>query len=132
MPAMRVYFPSVAPVDMVGTRGTPGQVLLRVFSMAAVRKNSEQYLAGSQVLLRVFSMAAVSSGSSGEGGTGTAGTTFPSGSVCFTMLILTLGSLATCSSVLRTPCGSSPGKMRQLTLARAVCGSALGAWPPEI
>src|SRR5205807_10065461 len=108
MPAMRVYFPSVAPVDMVGTRGTPGQVLLRVFSMAAV-----------------------SSGSSGEGGTGTAGTTFPTASACFTLLVLTLGSLAACSSGLSTLCGSSPGKTRQFTLQRAVVGTASGGWLPE-
>src|SRR6266568_2214180 len=108
MPAMRVYLPSVAPVDMVATTGMPGHILLKVFCMAFV-----------------------TSGSNGEGGTGTTGTAFPSGSVCVTMLILTLGSLATRWRVLRISCGSSPGKMRQLTLARAVCGSALGAWPPE-
>src|SRR5260370_7843544 len=108
MPAMRVYLPSVEPVDIVPTRGTPGQALLKTFSMACV-----------------------SSGRSGEGGTGTTGTTFPSGARCGTMVTLTLGSLATFSSVLWTTSGSSPGKMRQLTLARAVCGSAFGACPPE-
>src|SRR5215467_12276891 len=96
---MRVYFPSVAPVDMVATSGIPGQVKPNVFSIALV-----------------------TSGSSGEGGTGTTGTTFPLGSVCGTMLIFTFGSLATRSSVLRISCGSSPGKIRQFTLARAVCG----------
>ena len=30
-----------------------------------------------------------------------------------------------------TPPGSSPGSMRQFTNARAVCGSAFGAWPPS-
>src|SRR5207248_1267567 len=108
MPALRVYLPSVAPVDMVATRGTPGQLIVKILFIAWV-----------------------SSGSSGEGGTATTGTGFPSGSVCDTMLIFTFGSLATRSRVLRISCGSSPGKMRQLTLARAVCGSALGAWPPE-
>src|SRR5215467_11752449 len=108
MPPMRVYFPSVAPVDMVGTKGMPGHILVKVFSMALV-----------------------TSGSSGEGGTGTTGTTFPSGSACATMLIFTFGSLATRWRVFRISCGSSPGKIRQFTLARAVCGSALGAWPPE-
>src|SRR6267378_5050910 len=108
MPAMRVYFPSVAPVDMVATRGTPGQVTFKTFSMACV-----------------------TSGSSGDGGTGTTGTTFPSGVSCGTMVILTFGSFATRSSVLCTSSGSSPGKIRQLTLARAVCGSAFGAWPPK-
>src|SRR5439155_17811259 len=105
MPAMRVYLPSVAPVDMVATRGTPGQVMLKTFSMALVTQ-----------------------GRSGEGGTGT---TFPSGPGCETVVILTCGSLATRSSVRRTYSGSSPGKIRQLTLARAVCGSALRACPPE-
>src|SRR5205809_2430036 len=95
-PAMRVNLPSVAPVDMVATRGTPGRVMLSVFSMALV-----------------------TSGSNGEGGTGTTGTALPSGPVCDTMVILTLGSLATRSRVLRISCGSSPGKIRQLTLARA-------------
>src|SRR5713226_8199700 len=108
MPAMRTYFPSVAPVDMVATRGTPGQRMLKTLSVARV-----------------------TSGSNGEGGTGTTGTTFPSGASCGTMLILTFGSLATRSRVLWTSSGSSPGKMRQLTLARAVCGSAFGACPPE-
>src|SRR5260370_15848401 len=108
MPAMRAYFPSVAPVDMVATRGTPGQTALKTFSMACV-----------------------TSGSSGEEGTGTTGTTFPSGASCGTMLTLTFGSLATRSRGLWTPSGSSPGQMRQLTLARAVCGRACGAWPPE-
>ena len=72
MPAMRVYFPSVAPVDMVATTGMPGHMLLKDFSMALV-----------------------TSGSKGEGGIGTTGTTLPSGSVCATMLIFTFGSLAT-------------------------------------
>src|SRR3989442_1626564 len=92
MPAMRVYFPSVAPVDIVATRGTPGQAILKVFSMAWV-----------------------TSGSSGEGGTAAMVTFFPSVVRCGTMLILTFGSFATRSRVLRTSSGSSPGKIRQLT-----------------
>ena len=44
---------------------------------------------------------------------------------------MTLGSAITRSRVARICSGASPGKMRQLTLARAVCGRALGAWPPE-
>src|SRR5215510_13000349 len=31
----------------------------------------------------------------------------------------------------RTSAGSCPGAIRQFTLADAVCGSALRAWPPE-
>src|SRR6266851_4441723 len=104
MSATRVYLPSVAPVDIVGTRGTHGDVILKVFSMACVTSRS-----------------------SGEGGTAAMVTFFPSVVRCGTMLILTFGSFATRSSVLRTSSGSSPGKIRQLTLARAVCGRAFGA-----
>src|SRR5258707_15400075 len=87
MPAMRVCLPSVAPVDMVATRGTPGQTTLRTFSMACV-----------------------TSGRSGDGGTGTTGTTFPSGERCGTTLILTFGSVAKRTNVSATSCGHYVGE----------------------
>src|SRR5208337_2327784 len=105
---MQRYLPSEAPVDIVGTIGIPGHMVAKVRSSAVV-----------------------TSGSSGEGGTATMGMSFPSAVFSGTTVILTLGSAATRSNVLRTLSGSSPGKMRQFTLARAVCGSALGAWPPD-
>src|ERR1700684_1628890 len=43
--------------------------------------------------------------------------------------ILTAGSAANSSSFARTASAVTPGKMRQLTLARARCGSALVACP---
>ena len=45
--------------------------------------------------------------------------------------IFTPVSLAAFSSAARTSAGSWPGAIRQLTLAVAVCGSALRACPPE-
>src|SRR6516165_6629599 len=97
MPAMRRYLPSVAPVDMEGTTGTPGHI------MASVRSNAE-----------------VTSGSRGEGGTATMGINLPSEVFSGTTVTFTWGLATTRSRVLRTSSGSSPGKMRQLTLARAV------------
>ena len=44
-------------------------------------------------------------------------------------VILSLASTRT--SVACTSSGFSPGRTRQLTVARAVCGSALLAWPPS-
>src|SRR6266478_3003542 len=92
---------------MVGTTGRPGHKLCTVFSSAST-----------------------TSGNNGDGGTPTCGTIAPFAAFTGTIMTLTLGSAATLSSVLRTSSGSSPGIMRQLTLARAVCGSALGACPP--
>src|SRR5579863_696837 len=92
---------------MVGTTGKPGQIACTVFSSARITP-----------------------GRSGEGGTPTGGITVPVASLTGTTVTATLGSAATFSSVLRTASGSSPGKMRQFTLARAICGNALGAWPP--
>src|SRR5208337_1653386 len=108
MPAMRRYLPSVAPVDIEGTTGSPGHIA------ASVRFN-----------------VSFNSGKRGDGGTATMGMSFPSEVFSGTKVILSLGSATTRSNVLRTSSGSSPGNTRQLTLARAVCGRALGAWPPD-
>src|ERR1700680_2286428 len=76
-------------------------------------------------------MAFTTSGSSAEGGTVTVGTGLPSVPSCGTSVTVTFESAATRSRVLRTSSGSSPGKILQFTLARAVWGKALGACPPE-
>src|SRR5271157_4252548 len=108
MPAMRRYFPSLAPVDMEGTTGRPGHIVPSVRAKVAFN-----------------------SGRRGEGGTATMGMSFLSDVFSATKVIMSLESATTLSNVLRTSSGSSPGNTRQLTLARAVCGRALGAWPPE-
>src|SRR3954463_1919704 len=105
---MRVILPSVAPVDMVATTGS-----------------------GPHIAETVRSIAVVSSGVSGDGGTATAGTSEPSAAWTGTGVMVTFGSAITRCSVARTCSGFSPGKIPQLTFARAVCGSAFGAWPPE-
>src|ERR1700740_1896178 len=107
MPAMRTYLPSDAPVDIVGTTGSPGHIVERVCSRALV-----------------------SSGRSADGGTVTIGISFPSAVFSGIKVTLTLGSATTRSNVLCNSSGSSPGKILQLTVARADCGSALGACPP--
>src|SRR6266404_1799985 len=78
----------------------------------------------------VFSSACTTSGNNGDGGTETCGTRAPLASLTGTILTVTFGSAATFSRVLRTASGSSPGKMRQFTLARAIWGRAFGACPP--
>src|SRR6202043_3356687 len=45
------------------------------------------------------------------------------------VVTLTAGSATNSSSFARTDSVLTPGKMRQLTIARARCGSALVAWP---
>src|SRR5580704_19195238 len=108
IPAVRVMRPSVAPVDIEGTTGTLPHKAWTVSSMARV-----------------------TSGSRGEGGTVTSLTSEPSAACSGTSVTTTFGSATARSIVLRMLSGSSPGKIRQLTLARAVCGRAFGAWPPE-
>src|SRR5437868_11297144 len=44
---------------------------------------------------------------------------------------VTLGSAITSSSFFLMFAGASPGRMRQVTLARASCGSAFVAWRSE-
>src|SRR5277367_4322603 len=107
IPAIRKIFPSLAPVDIVGTQGTPGHSTANVFSSAAV-----------------------TSGNNGDAGTFTTGITVPSAAFCSTKSTVTLGSATTLIKVWCTCSGSSPGKIRQFTLARAVCGNALAACPP--
>ena len=60
-----------------------------------------------------------------SGGGGEAGPRVP-GIVTFTS-----GSATNFSSLRTHDSAVTPGKMRQLTLARARCGSALVAWPPS-
>src|SRR5258706_14918630 len=71
MPAIRRYLPSVAPVDIVGTMGTPGHIVARVRSRALV-----------------------TSGSNGGGGTVTIGMACPSAVFCTTAGLLRFGFAA--------------------------------------
>src|SRR5215468_4945149 len=107
MPAARRYFPSLAPVDIVGTTGNPGHIVANVSEYAVITSRI-----------------------SGDGGTVTTGIALPSEVLSTTIVTFTPESFATRSNVFRTSSGSSPGKIRQLTVARAICGSAFGAWPP--
>src|SRR5512143_3082190 len=75
-----------------------------------------------QTTLTDASTAPNTSGRSGEAGLGRA---VSIGVTC------TVVSLITRTSARSTAAGSAPGSMRQFTVARAVCGSALGAWPPS-
>src|SRR5262245_300438 len=61
---------------------------------------------------------------SGRSGDGLLGVAAP------TNEILICGSATISTSLSRTAFGDTPGRMRQLTLAVASCGSALLAWPP--
>src|SRR5947207_11913842 len=67
-------------------------------------------------------IAAKRSGRSGEAGLGTA---VSAAARCTDV------SLATRTIVRSIDAGSSPGRRRQLTVALAVCGSALSACPPS-
>src|SRR5262245_34328945 len=67
------------------------------------------------------STALMTSGRSGDGLLGVAGLTTDT---------LICESASTSTSLSRTDAGDTPGRMRQLTLAVASCGSAFGAWPP--
>ena len=60
-----------------------------------------------------------------RGGGGEAGARSPS------MVTFTFGFAASFSSSPRTASLELPGKIRQLTFARARCGNALVAWPPS-
>ena len=71
-----------------------------------------------------FSIAAITSGRSGEAGLSIA----PSAE----RVIVAPGSAMTLAICWRTLSEDPPGKMRQLTLALAFCGSALVACPPLI
>src|ERR1043166_3000519 len=77
---------------------------------------------GPQIALTDASMAANTSGLSGDAGLGTA---VSIGVRC------TDESLIARVSARSTAAGSSPGSIRQLTVAFAVWGSALGACPPS-
>src|SRR3954469_6820672 len=63
----------------------------------------------------------MTSGRSGDGGLGLAS---------LSNVTTTFGSAIVSTMVLRTDSGATPGRMRQFTLAVAICGSALFAWPP--
>src|SRR6266403_5802766 len=99
MPAERRYLESVAPVDIVGTTGTPGH-------SACVTRST----------------ALMISGVRGDGGLG-------KNLLVGVTLILSFASART--SCWRTSSSVSFGSTRQFTTARAVCGSALSAWPPS-
>src|SRR5438128_12557625 len=99
IPAVLRNLESVAPVDIVGTTGTPGHISAVTFSTAP----------------RI-------SGVSGDAGLGKKRLI---GVTVMVSLASTLTIVAWISS------GDSPGSTRQLTTARAVCGSALLAWPPS-
>src|SRR5262245_1051882 len=75
-----------------------------------------------QSALVTDSIGPMTGGLSGEAGLGVAS---------LTKLTVTFGSATTDSSFAFTLAGNSPGRMRQLTLAAATCGSALVAWPPS-
>src|SRR3954465_6814580 len=64
----------------------------------------------------------ITSGRSGDGLLGCASSTNST---------LTFGSATISISFALTDAGDTPGRMRQLTLALAICGSALVAWPPS-
>jgi hypothetical protein len=66
----------------------------------------------------IFSTARITSGLSGDGGLSTG---LPAG------ITATWGSLITRTSVSPTSATGWSGRMRQLTVARAVCGSAFSA-----
>src|SRR5690349_13197192 len=75
-----------------------------------------------QIALTDASTALNTSGRRGDAGLGTA---VSIGARCTDV------SLMTRVSVFSTAEASSPGSIRQLTVALAVCGSAFGAWPPS-
>src|SRR5262245_45336932 len=101
MPAGVRNAPSVAPADIAGTTGTPGQYFAVSFSTGPI----------------TFGFRAC----------GPLGTSLRvEGSV-----ILISGSPVNSASFWRTCSGVVPGKMRQLTFAVARCGNALVAWPPD-
>src|SRR4051812_36809111 len=70
----------------------------------------------------IDSIGRISSGNSGEGALGFASSMNDTA---------TLGSATTSASFSLTAAGDSPGRIRQFTVAVAVCGSALLAWPPS-
>src|SRR5262245_57439053 len=75
---------------------------------------------GPQTAFTDASIAANRSGRSGEGGLGITGATGATS---------TDSSLITRRIVFSTWTGSSPGSIRQFTVAVAVCGNACSAWP---
>ena len=93
--------PSVAPADMAGTTGVPGQ-----YSVVSLSTGPNTF--GFRVC-------------------GPLGTSLRMAA----SVTLISGSPASSTSFCRTCSGVVPGKMRQLTLAVARCGSALVAWPPD-
>src|SRR4029453_10923337 len=101
MPAGVRNAPSVAPADMAGTTGVPGQYFAVSFSTGP---NTFGF--------RVCGPLGTSLGVDAS-------------------VPLISGSLASSASFWRTCSGVVPGKMRQLTLAVARWGSALVAWPPD-
>src|SRR5437762_2261591 len=99
--AAGILGPPVAPVSICGMTGTPGHIR-RV----------------------TFSTGPIISGVSGDGLAGTA-------VLSLIGVTRTESSATTRTSVALISPGASPGIMRQLTMARARWGSALGAWPPS-
>src|SRR5881398_139861 len=73
------------------------------------------------IVFVVDSIAPITSGVNGDGGLGLAWST--KATVMF-------GSANTVVNVSLTAAGGSTGRIRQLTFAVAVCGSAFGACPP--
>src|ERR1700753_2734932 len=94
---------------MIGVTGVPGQI--------------------------AFTSLRIGSKTSGNGGGGTialrSGAVSETTPVSATYFTESFGSSKSLMSSLRISSGECPGKMRQFTLACAVCGSALLAWPPE-
>ncbi len=70
----------------------------------------------------MLSIGSSTSGTSGDDGDGTAAEV---------TVICTAVSATSRRIVSMTVSGDSSGSMRQFTLAAAVCGSALAAWPPS-
>ena len=107
MPACRKGWLSVAPVPIKGMTGTPGHISVVTFS--------------------IFDMTSGLRGDDWRCGGGAA----RFGLFAPTIVTPIFGSASTRSSAACVSAGVSCGSIRQLTLARAVCGSALLAWPPS-
>src|SRR5882757_7840570 len=107
-PASEVYLPSDAPVSMTGTTGTPGHI-----SATTLVKGC------------------MTSGFKSVGGTaldvGAVSLTSP---LSFTYRTVTLGSWMILINCCRISSRELLGRIRQFTLADAVCGKALLACPP--
>src|SRR5262245_8846581 len=97
MPALRRNRPSVAPVDIEGTTGTPVHISVVIRSIA----------------LKI----------SGFSGDGTLAVALSNAETEI------FESARTRISADRTSTGDSPGRIRQFTIARAVCGRAFSACP---